>query len=265
MAAQEAALASANPGLLAFYGSRLRAVAAAWPALPETVARSFAAPLGTLPPVDPWRLVVLSTLLLVCGGVAMGVVAVKLRPSRLGLTARSSEDEGPSVSAAALWLLLDACLVGAFFVGALVFYVVLDPPHPLAAELLSVLCGASLIALVVERGLNFLTAAQSPARGLIGLSVGAGCSFYLVTVVAAFLLIVVSAVARILSTVGVPADMVTALAVAGGAIPFLFLIAVVWLRGGRIAEALPAAATGRRGPAMRNTLSALLTAYLAGV
>jgi small-conductance mechanosensitive channel len=266
MAARQAAAdAAARPdqGFLAFYGAKLRSIAETWPRLGGILAGNFANPQGLYPAVNPLRLLVSVIFLLGAGVAATIAVGVLLRPRRRTTAAAYAPQGRGGVAALGAWLLLDLCQIAAFFAAVLVCFAIMDPPHPLAPELLSILFRAALVALVVERVFALLTAPDGPFGIALGHAREAARLIYATAVIVTILFVLIGAGARILVLLGTPFEAVSALVLPVSILPFAFLIVVRWWRRRQIREGLERALNlNARGRAVHLMAPILATLYL---
>ncbi|MEX0809189.1 MAG: mechanosensitive ion channel family protein [Dongiaceae bacterium] len=235
-ARQPAAQAEVHDNLLSFYGTQLRSIGAEWPVLGETLSAAFAKPQGVYPAVRIGSMLTSVLLLLGVSIAATIVVGRILAPMRR--TAMVRPDGSGRIAALGIWLLLDACQVAAFFVAALIYYAILDPQHPLAPALLSIVLYEALVALLVERLFNLLSAPVIAQRPLTGYQPGAARRLYWIALAVTILLVLVGAISRVLVLVAAPMPAIVALLVPLSALPIFLLIAIIWANRARIRDAL---------------------------
>jgi len=235
-ARQPAAQTEIDNNLLSFYGTQLRSIGAEWPVLGETFSAAFAQPQGTYPAVRIGTMLN-SVLLLVGISIAASIVVGRiLAPMRRSAVVRP--DGSGRIAALGIWLLLDACQVAAFFVAALIVYAILDPQHPLAPALLSIVLYEALIALVVERFFNLLSASVISQRPITEYSPHTARRLYWIALTVTILLVLIGAIGRALVLVGAPISSIIALLVPLSALPIGLLIVIIWANRGGIRDAL---------------------------
>jgi moderate conductance mechanosensitive channel len=248
--------------LLAFYGAHLRAIGDAWPTLGSTLAAAFAKPQGIYPSVSIGHML-LSIALLLGSGIAatIAVGAMLARPRRAAWVRPGGRSRFTAIGIA---VLLDVCQIAAFFIAALICYAIIDPPHPLAPALLSIVLYAALTILVVERLFNLLCNSTAASRTTAVESSGTARRIYWIAITVTILLVIVGAIGRTLILVGAPVSAIVALLVPISAVPFGFLIAVVWGKRQEIRGTLERSLGGQY-PMALTAAPILTTVYLIAI
>lgn len=259
------AAAAATPPPIDFYGSRLRAVAAAYPTLPDALARAFASPRGTEPPLRPFRLVLNVAMAVLLGIGAMLLVRRLLEPQHARLTAGPVPTLGGRLGRLLIRLLLGLVEIAAFLAAILFWYTLIRTPSAVAPLILHEVLGAALLVLLASKLLRFACDPDAPQLRLLPLGDAAAHDLHRTLVRATLLVAVIGAFIRTLSIIGVGPEHRVALVLPISVVPSLYLIAAAWRRRTAIATAV--ADRLETGPEARATLASwpVLAAIYLGV
>jgi small-conductance mechanosensitive channel len=233
-----------------------------WGQLGASLASAFAQPQGIYPAVRIGTMLFSVFMLLAVGMVATVAVGALLAPMRRA--AQIKPAGGGRIGTFGLLALLDACQVAAFFGAALIYYAILDPQHPLAPAMLSIVLYAALAALVVERLFGLICALMAPLHVSAENQPNPARRMYWIAVAVTILLVLIGAAGRTLALVGVPNATIVALLVPISILPFGFLIANIWANRDQIRTAMERSLGVRYRSALA-VVPIIGTIYLVGV
>ncbi|MBP2299780.1 mechanosensitive ion channel family protein [Azospirillum picis] len=211
------------------YAQRLDAIAAVYPRLPAILAYSVVHPNGVEAPMAPWRSLV-GLAALFAAGLAMAVSArrlLRLGALRLG-----------SAPAPLLRLSADLAQMAAFALGAFLAFAIMRPPHPAVPALLLATMQVVATLLLTDRLLRLLTAPADPAHRLLPLGDAAARALQRAAVTAVALAVVPLGVLDVLRALGIPHQADIALGLPITALPFLYLLWLVWSGRSAVARTL---------------------------
>jgi small-conductance mechanosensitive channel len=264
MAARQAAASPEGEDILRIYAERLRALPAAYAALPSNLGAAVSRD-GTISGVEgAARWIGGIALILGVGAIGMLAVHALLAPVRRRIREQAAGGTGIAVGALVLRLLLDLVEIAAFLAASALAYAIVEPTHPAAPQALMILLRAIATVLLVSRLTLFFCDPENPGMRLLTVDDVAARTLHRIVVTTTLLVVGVTSIMRILAVLKLDDDSLVALALPLSLLPFAYLIGLAWLNRGAVADrARHWLSVGNERKMLIDAWPVLLTAYLA--
>ncbi len=264
MAAREAAASPEGEDILKVYAQRLRALPAAYAALPSRLDAAFSRD-GTISGFDgAARWIGGIALILGVGAIGMLAVHALLAPLRRRIREQASGGTRIAIGALVLRLMLDLVEIAAFLAASALTYAIVEPTHPAAPQVLMILLRAIAVVLVVSRLTLFFCDPENPGMRLLTVDDAAARALHRIVVTTTLLVVGVTSIMRILMALKLDDDSLIALALPLSLLPLAYLIGLAWRNRGAVAErARHWLSVGAGRNMLIDAWPVLLTAYLA--
>jgi len=236
MAAREAAASPEGEHVLKIYAERLRALPAAYAALPSSLDAAFSKD-GTISGFDgAARWIGGIALILAVGAAGMLAVRALLMPVRRRIREHAAGGTQIAIGALVLRLMLDLVEIAAFLAASALTYAMVDPTHPAAPQVLMILLRAIAVVLVVSRLTLFFCDPENPGMRLLTVDDAAARALHRVVLTTTLLVVGVTAISRILIALKLDDESIIALALPLSLLPFAYLVALAWRDRSAVAE-----------------------------
>lgn len=264
MAAREAAASPEGEHILKIYAERLRALPAAYAALPSNLDAAFSKG-GTISGFDgAARWIGAIALILVVGAIGMLAVHALLAPVRRRIREQAVGGTRIAVGALVLRLMLDLVEIAAFLAASALTYAIVDPTHPAAPQVLMILLRAIATVLVISKLTLFFCDPENPGMRLLTVDDATARALHRIVVTTTLLVVGVTSIVRILLALKLDNDSIVVLALPLSLLPFAYLIALAWRNRSGVAErARHWLSVGAGRNMLIDAWPVLLTAYLA--
>ncbi|MGH6883210.1 MAG: hypothetical protein ACREFM_19970, partial [Hypericibacter sp.] len=264
MAAREAAASPEGEHILKIYAERLRALPAAYAALPWNLDAAFSRD-GTISGFNgAARWIGGIALILAVGAIGMLAVHALLAPVRRRIREQAAGGTRIAIGALVLRLMLDLVEIAAFLAASALTYAIVDPTHPAAPQVLMILLRAIAIVLVISKLTLFFCDPENPGMRLLTVDDTAARALHRIVATTTLLVVGVTSIVRILLALKLDNDSIVALALPLSLLPFAYLIGLSWRNRSAVAERARhwlSVGTGRN--MLIDAWPVLLTAYLA--
>jgi small-conductance mechanosensitive channel len=264
MAARQAAASPEGEHILKIYAERLRALPAAYAALPSRLDSAFSRD-GTISGFDgAARWIGGIALILAVGAAGMLAVRALLAPVRRRIREQARGGTRIAVGALVLRLMLDLVEIAAFLAASALTYAIVDPTHPAAPQVLMILLRAIAAVLVVSKLTLFFCDPENPGMRLLTVDDAAARALHRIVLTTTLLVVGVTAISRILMALKLDDESIIALALPLSLLPFAYLAGLAWRNRSAVAErARHWLSVGSGRHMLIDAWPVLLTVYLA--
>jgi small-conductance mechanosensitive channel len=236
MAARREAATAEGDGLLKVYAAGLRALPAAYMALPDRLDFAFSKG-GTIPgATGALRWVGAIAVIIGVGAIGMLIVHGLLRPVRRHIREQAMAGTKVAIGALVLRFLLDLVEIAAFLAASALTYAAFEPTHPAAPQVLSILLRSVVVVLLVSRLTLFFCDTRNAGMRLLTVDDAAARALYRVVLTTTLLAVGVTCFARVMMALGLDMNSLVALVLPLSLLPFLYLIALAWRHRATVAQ-----------------------------